>query len=196
MGRKNLIVIFLIIPFLLSFCSSGPEQQAQPGVEPVQEAAEEQMFFHLPQSEVPDEIRITEVIITQEYHNSTRTEVQHFIESLNQIIRNGNFQAWRSALSPEYYSEISSPENLRQVSEQPAMRMRNIVLRNANDYFTHVVVPSRAGVSEIPIGNIDIEFLSLNRVKAFAVTTTRTGEDQEVRLYDLEKTNDSWYIIN
>jgi len=130
-------------------------------------------------------------VITQEYYASTLDDVREFIEELNAIIRNRNYNAWRAALSQEYYDEISSPENLRWISEQPAMLSRRIVLRNAEDYFINVVVPSRAN-SRVD----DIEFVSMNRVKAFTVNTNRAGEAQYLRLYDLEKIGNSWKIIN
>jgi len=129
--------------------------------------------------------------VTQEYYDSTKDEVQHFIEDLNKIIRDGNYNLWRAALSDEYFMEISSQENLQLVSDQPAMRTRRIVLRTAEDYFLYVVVPSRAN-SRVD----DIEFISRDRVKAYTVNITRTGEEQRLRLYDLEKIGNTWKIIN
>jgi hypothetical protein len=111
------------------------------------------------------------------------------------MIREGNYEAWRAALSPELFAEISSEENLRYVSDQPIMRNRRIVLRSAQDYFTHLVRPARANITE-EVDNIDIEFVTLNRVQAFTVITDRAGEEQRVRLYDLEKIGNSWTIIN
>lgn len=129
--------------------------------------------------------------ITQEYYISTMDEVRQFIEELNQIIRSRNYRAWRAALSPEHFAEIASPENLQQISAQPAMRTRRIVLRTPEDYFIHVVVPSRAN-SRVD----DIEFISMNRVKAFTIHTNTAGEEQRLRLYDLEKIGNTWTIIN
>ena len=129
--------------------------------------------------------------ITQEYYTSTMEDVRSFIEELNRIIRNRNYNAWRATLSPEYFEEISSSENLQQISEQPAMTTRRIVLKNAEDFFMHVVVPSRAN-SRVD----DIEFISLSRVKAFTINTNRAGEEQRLLLYNLEKTGNLWKIIN
>ncbi|MCL2800984.1 MAG: hypothetical protein FWD28_04420 [Treponema sp.] len=129
--------------------------------------------------------------VSQAHYNTTRDEVQQFINRLNEIIRSRNYQAWRDCLSPDYFAEISSPENLREISNQPAMRTRRIVLRTPQDYFEYVVVPSRADLRVD-----DIEFISMNRVKAFTVTTNRAGEEQRLRLYDLEKIGNSWTIIN
>jgi hypothetical protein len=129
--------------------------------------------------------------ISQAQYNTTRDEVQKFIEEQNQIIRNKNFDAWKRSLSNEYFTRISSEENLKEISELPAMKTRRIVLKTPQDYFEYVVVPSRA---ELRVD--EIEFISANRVKAFTITTNKAGEELRLRLYDLEKINNSWTIIN
>ena len=131
------------------------------------------------------------ISVSQEYYQSTMGDVQFFIEELNQIIRRRDYNSWKEALSLEYFEKISSQENLQEISAQPAMITRRIVLRNAEDFFIHVVVPSRAN-SRVD----DIEFVSMNRVKAFTIMTNRAGEEQRLRLYDLEKTGNIWKIID
>jgi hypothetical protein len=129
--------------------------------------------------------------VSQAQYVTTMEEVRNFIEELNRIISNRNYNAWRAALSQDYFEEISSPENLSELSELPAMKTRRIVLRTPQDFFTHVVVPSRAN-SRVD----DIEFIGQNRVKVFTVNVNRAGEEQRLRLYDLEKIDNSWKIIN
>jgi len=129
--------------------------------------------------------------ISKAEYDSTKVDVQHFIEELNQIIRKKDYNAWKAALSREYFAQIASPENLQQVSELPAMKTRGITLKSAEDYFINVVVPSRAN-SRVD----DIEFIGEHRVKAFTVTTNNSGEELRLRLYDLEKTGNIWKIIN
>jgi hypothetical protein len=129
--------------------------------------------------------------VSKQEYASTKVDVQHFIEELNQIIRKKDYKAWKAALSPEYFEQIASPENLQQVSELPAMKTRQIILKSAEDYFINVVVPSRAN-SRVD----DIEFIGEHRVKAFTLITNKEGEEQRLRLYDLEKTGNIWKIIN
>jgi hypothetical protein len=129
--------------------------------------------------------------ISQAQHDSTLDEVQRFIGNLNNIISRKNYNAWKAALSQAYFNKISSSQFLREMSEQPAMKTRNIVLRTPEDYFTNVVVPSRAD-SHVE----DIEFIGSNRVKAFSITKNRAGEEQRLVLYDLEKVGNSWLIVN
>lgn len=129
--------------------------------------------------------------VTKEQYDSTMTDIRNFIESLNQLIKGRNYNAWKASLSPEYFAEISSPESLKRISEQPAMKTRKLVLKVAEDYFIHVVVPSRADLHVD-----DIEFIGSNRVKVFSFATNNAGETVRLRLYDLEKTNNVWKIIN
>jgi len=129
--------------------------------------------------------------VTKEQYASTKEDVQHFIEKLNQTIKKKDYNSWKSSLSPEYFDKISSPENLQQLSELPAMKTRRITLKSAEDYFMNVVVPSRAN-SRVD----DIEFIGEHRVKAFTVMTNSAGEEQRLRLYDLEKTGNIWKIID
>jgi hypothetical protein len=129
--------------------------------------------------------------VSQTTYNSTKEEVRFFIEDLNQIIKNKDYNAWKTVLSSEYFKEISSEENLKKMSEQPAMKTRKIVLKTPEDYFENVVVPSRDNFHVD-----DIEFIGRYKVKAFTVTTNKSGDEQRIRLYDLEKINNSWTIIN
>jgi hypothetical protein len=129
--------------------------------------------------------------ISKEEYAATKIDVQHFIEELNRIISKKDYNSWKAALSPEYFEQISSAENLQQVSELPAMKTRGITLKTAEDYFINVVVPSRAN-SRVD----DIEFIGEHRVKAFTIMTNNSGEEQRLRLYDLEKTGNIWKIIN
>ena len=163
-------------------CGSQPQPTEQP----------------LPQPEIviEDEIPVPVVNfdpgnISQDLYNLTKVDVQHFIENLNGIIISRNYNAWKEALSDEYFEMISSLEYLDQISEQPAMKTRKIVLKTAEDFFINVVVPSRAN-SRVD----DIEFISENRVKAFTINVNRAGEEQRLRLYDLEHIGNIWKIIN
>ena len=135
--------------------------------------------------------------ISQAHYTATREEVRHFIEKLNQIVRSRNYSQWREALSQEYIDEYSSAETLQRISDEPLMRRQNIVLRNLNDYFTRVFVPSRnPDRIQSDINNIEIEFVTANRVRAFITRTNNAGEESREILYNLEKINSEWKIIN
>lgn len=125
--------------------------------------------------------------ISQEVFDSTKVDVQQFIANLNQIIRSRDYTTWVSHLGSDYFAEKSSPEYLAQISEQPRLKTQKIVLAAPEDYFIHVVVPSRAN-DRVD----DIEFISPTRVKAYTVNPN----GQRLRLYDLEHSENTWKIIN
>jgi hypothetical protein len=125
--------------------------------------------------------------ISQEVYITTKSNVQSYIEELNRIISGKNYDAWKANLSEAYFNEISSPENLKSLSESPAMKSQKIVLKTPQDYFINVVVPARAN-SRVD----DIEFTGQNRVKVYTISP----KNERLRLYELERTGSTWKIIN
>lgn len=125
--------------------------------------------------------------ITREVYDTTKGEVQTLIETLNQIIRDKDYESWVQYLSPEYMSMLSDPDFLKSTSESSRLKNQNIVLKSLKDYFLYVVVPSRAN-DRVD----DIEFIGQNRVKAYTITS----KGQRLRLYELEKTAENWNIVN
>lgn len=134
------------------------------------------------------------VVITEAYYVSTREEVQLFIGNLNEIINNRDFNAWEASLTPEYIAAVTSPVNLRHISDMALMRRYNIVLKDLKDYFNYVVIPARSA-ERIHTDNVDIEFINEHRVTAFTTRVNNTGEQVSEILYDLEKIGNSWKII-
>jgi hypothetical protein len=71
---------------------------------------------------------------------------------------------------------------------------RKIVLKTLNDYFTHVVVPSRSN-SKVD----EIEFTDTNTVKVYYIERRKNEnnefETRRLRLYELIKTGNTWKII-
>jgi hypothetical protein len=125
--------------------------------------------------------------ISQELYNETKSDVQKFVEVLNSIIGKKDYVGWKSNLSEEYFNKIASQDYLREASEQPAMKLQKITLRSAEDFFINVVVPSRTN-SHVE----DIEFISLKVVKVYTISP----KNERLRLYELEKTGNTWKIIN
>jgi len=185
--RNKITYIFLLVVIILSVsCVSEPATVTEePRTGPVQPG-----FVQISEPTKQDE-NFDPRTVSQAQYNTTMDEVKQFIDGLNRIISSKNYNAWRSALSADYFRQISSAENLRQISEQPALKNNKIVLRTPQDYFNYVVVPSRAN-SRVD----DIQFIGKDRVKAFTVNKNRAGEEQRLVLYDLEKVGNSWIIIN
>jgi hypothetical protein len=180
----RLLAAVLIAFFTLS-CGSDPDPQVQ--VEEPFEAMETPVGESAEVPEQPAVETFDPASITQEEFDTTKVEVQQLIQKLNNIIKSKNYASWVSYLEEDYFKLISSREYLDRINKTERMRKANLVLRNARDYFNYVVVPSRAD-DRVD----DIEFILHTRVKAY--TFSQKGD--RLRLYDLEKTNEGWKIIN
>ena len=177
-NMKQIIIFILLLSFLTLGCGTKSSQVTE---EPLSVEEPEILIEEEPVDFDPSKI-------SQETYESTKINVQQFIEELNKIISSRNYDAWKTHLSDDYFNFISSPDFLRTTSESRILRMQNIVLRTPQDYFRHVVVPSRAN-SRVD----DIEFTNQYHVKVFTIDNAR---NERLRLYDLEQTGDTWKIIN
>ena len=174
------------MPFILIVlisCGSAPQSGTTPSEAPAPLPETASAETPLP----AEEEAFDPASISQERFDSTKVDVQQFISSLSKIISGKNFNAWKNILSEEYFTKISSPDFLKVTSDQPALKTRKIELKTTEDYFTNVVVPSRAN-DHVE----DIEFVSPTRVKAYTIN----NNGQRLRLYDLEKIGSNWIIIN
>ncbi|MDR1429177.1 MAG: hypothetical protein LBI85_02715 [Spirochaetaceae bacterium] len=181
------ILVSLISCFLtLLSCAGEPSPQASPPPQESAPVSPPALPAAPPEAPLPEEV-FDPATISREIFDSTKTDVQKLIQDLNGIIRARNYRAWVSYLSDDYLRDISSPDFLAQTSASARLRQQRIVLGSPEDYFNHVVVPSRAN-DRVD----DIEFTSQNRVKAYTVTPN----GQRLRLYELEKTGNSWKIMN
>jgi hypothetical protein len=193
MQRPKILFFLSFILILFISCGSAPETEAPLPEAPAPPPAEaSETSAEIPSPAPPAEEAVFDpAAISKERKETTKVDVQKFIKDLNNIIRNKNFNAWKAALSGEYLEKISSETYLKQISEQPALKRQNIALKTPEDYFTFVVVPSRAN-DRVD----DIDFISENRVKAYTLQTKQDGIVQRLRLYDLEHIGNTWKIIN
>jgi hypothetical protein len=123
--------------------------------------------------------------ITEEVKTATFVDVRALIDSLNQIIRRQDYDAWISHLTAEYVDFYSDPLILAKYSEYPIIKNKGIKLQTLKDYFINVVYPSRQN-DKVD----DIEFVREDLVKA--ITVSPKG-DRNI-LYMLEKQGDAWKI--
>jgi hypothetical protein len=178
---KKPVWYLVLLPVILMACKSTP-----PAVE---EETPEDSYVG------PFRTEPTSFTVTQEMYDSTLAEVKAFVERLNSLINRKNYEGWKAALSDEYFKHISSEEFLANASESSALRSRKVVLKTLNDYFTHVVVPSRSN-SRVD----EIEFADTNTVKVYYIERRRNDnnefETRRLRLYELIKAGDTWKIID
>jgi hypothetical protein len=198
MKQIKIVSIFLVALFagcLSAACKSGPPALSEPPVTYEPSATHEPPVEKAPAISEPAretaEVVFDPTKVSHDLYESTKKDVQLFINMVNGIIQKKDYEGWKSNLSEALFREISSPKNLQSMSDQPAMKMQKIVLKTPQDYFNYVVVPSRAN------STVDeIEFISQNVVKAYTIRTTKENEEVRLRLYELEKTGNTWKIIN
>lgn len=131
-----------------------------------------------------DQGEVEEYVPTQETYDRTFSEVEETIGRLNEIIRERDFEEWKSYLTENYKRTMSSPEKLEELSSHRILQRNNIVLQSLEDYFSYVVVPSRANARLD-----DLVFRNDDRVEAIMII-----QGQRVILYQLRKVNGTWKI--
>jgi hypothetical protein len=160
-----------------------PEPPEPEPLEPEPEAPE-------PEPSEPPEFDYTAV--SEEVLNATTIDVRELIGDLNRIIRRGDFNAWIDCLDTSYLERLSSREYLDAVSQSPRLRSRGEPLKDLEDYFFNVVIPSRANTNE-RVDDIEIEFVP-EAEKVLAYRTAPNGQRQ--RLYELKNIGGVWKIVN
>jgi hypothetical protein len=129
--------------------------------------------------------------ITEDVRTHTRAEIQHLIGELDGIIENENYQAWVQSLDKSYLEKISSRDFLAVQSQSPRLKSQE-ELKNPEEYFKKVVVPSRTN-TDYRIDDIDIQFIP-EEEKVLAFLTTSAG--RRLRLYELKNVDGIWKIAN
>jgi hypothetical protein len=129
--------------------------------------------------------------ITEAVRTHTRAEIQHLIGELDGIIEKEDYQAWINSLDASYLEKISSRDFLTLQSQSPRLKSQER-LKNVEEYFKKVVVPSRAN-TDYKIDDIDIQFLpEEEKVLAFLITPG----GRRLRLYELKNVDGIWKIAN
>jgi len=160
--------------------------------EPEEDDTEEETKADIGESEdesddVPDEdihVEKEDFVISTEMYETTFNEVEDFIAELNEIIAKRDFEQWKGHLTEEYIETHSDPAVLRERSESPVLSRNDIQLTSIEDYFTWVVVPSRANARLD-----DLDFIGTDKVEAIMRV-----RDQGVILYQLKRVGDRWKI--
>lgn len=201
--RSLSFILACVVGFSIMSCAGGPapkpssadavstaEKPQVPPKEPPAAAAPEPAPKEAqpknPAQENPDSSAVSRqpITVSKEVYSKTFEAVEKVINELNTIISNGNFRAWTSYLTQQYVQEMSKPSTLQALSRSPILKRNNIVLTSLEDYFSHVVVPSRSNARLD-----DLVFLDENTVEAVMVV-----RGQRVILYQLEKRDGKWKI--
>lgn len=170
------VLLFALFLFLFSGCAA---------VEPEPEARRETVHERVIEEPEPEsEPEPTPPEVSEELYDRTFSAVEEMITEFNRIIANRDFGAWKGHLTERYIRTYSDPDVLEQSSQSSVLVRNNIVLRDLQDYFTYVVVPSRANARLD-----DLVFVSEDTVEAIMVINER-----RYVLYLLKNVDDRWKI--
>lgn len=125
------------------------------------------------------------VVITKKDKAVAKSEIEEVVKKLNNITAEKDYSRWLTYLSPAYKEEYSKPEVLKKTSEGLPGIARGINLKDLQDYFNYVFVPSRQKMRVD-----DIKYLSPVRVQVLI-----KDKKSFLIIYDLEKINGKWLLI-
>lgn len=200
-GLPVALSVVLTACFLFFSCASAPEPvdeeppmetapveetepEAPPKGEPIEDKPEP--VAEVEPEESSEETKSEEEVfsVSEEVFTETFEDIRKLISDLNAIIREENYDRWLRYLTAAYKEHFSSPEVLKEHSDQPLLKKYNINLTSMNDYFKWVVVPSRSNARLD-----DLVFIDNETVKAIMII-----KDRRTILYLLEKDGDGWKI--
>jgi hypothetical protein len=179
----SLLAVF-VAAFFAQSCAGGPKAAPQPRSRVESAASVGSVVIAEPASQ-PASVAFDPATVTEQVKSATFVDVREFIESINQIIRRQDYDAWLAHLTEDYIQYYSDPVVLLQYSEYPIIKRSGIKMKTLKDYFADVVYPSRQN-DKVD----DIEFVDENLIKA--ITVSLKG-DRNI-LYMLEKHGDTWKI--
>jgi len=201
--KKNFYFLGLcLVVILIVSCASSPEtkpvsvaetQVNEEKPQQVQKPAvvEKPVEAAKPQVDAPksaDEEVVAQfegVSITRKEKEIAKSEIEEVVKKLNEITAKKDYGRWRFWLSTEYKKEFSKPEVLKKTSEGLPSNLKGKQLKNIEDYFYYVFVPSRQN------GRVDdIVYLTPTKVRVLKITAT-----QSLIFYNLEKIDDRWLLV-
>jgi hypothetical protein len=229
MKRIAFILTLTLSCFLIFSCKTVPAEEASAGEVTAQEVPTGTPLIEepvLPSAGAEDPSFDPETI-TQEVYDSTMNEIKAVIGELNKICTDAgrsasaerSYNAWLTWVTDEYAEQTSDPGYLALLSQQPALKSRNIELDSQRSYFINVFAASRQNVK------VDgIEFTAPQRVKVWGLqdeqrsvpasrelqqamldqgyelvkigNQNRMVRTNKIRYYVLEKIEDKWKIAS
>lgn len=169
---QALLSVFLVTVFLS--CASGPNSNISAGGEGTQGPAPQQTPPPLPPPPAtPDP-----------YSEQTFEAVGELVDRLNNAIASRDFETWQGYLSQEYRDHFTDEDVLRELERAPVLRTAQIRLRSLEDYFQHVVVPSRQ----------DAQLEELQVDSQQQITALSDVQGRRVVLYHLIWQEEEWKV--
>lgn len=178
----------LLAPLFLAGCGSTAPV-ADSTVTAVQQ--EEIPFPPKKEPEIKDEYQksVGNLTVSKDTFEADKAEIIRTINSLKTIMSDFDYQSWLLYVDNESKAYWSKPANLKKA--QNKLPVKGLQLKNLQDYFKYVFVPSRAGRDITTI-----RYESENYVKAVQITSTETQDSDEkyTVFYYFNKIDGHWQL--
>lgn len=121
-------------------------------------------------------------VVSMETYELDKRIILAKISELNEIMKSKNYKSWLNYIEKSSIDYWSMKSNLSNVSKQ--LPVKGIQLKNLEDYFNYVFIPSRMG------RRIDeIRYISSTSIKAVQIR-----ENDTIVYYNFKKINGEWLV--
>ncbi len=128
-------------------------------------------------------------VVSKETFNADKAAILKKIGELNDIMAKKDFTSWQKYISEGSKKYWSNSYTLLKASEKLPKELKGLKLKNLNDYFNYVFIPSRKG------RQIDeIRYNSAEDVKAVQVTKTDDEKTKITVYYNFVKEGGDWKV--
>ncbi|MCG8572989.1 MAG: hypothetical protein MJB14_22890 [Spirochaetes bacterium] len=187
------LIILLFILFLL-ICKSDNDQTDEQ--DPAQTETQTQ------QDETTDTVKVAEPVVNNkvdqrmvfELHenmdkNTLKKHMEDLFNAIEEKIARGDYEGWFSSVSQANRNKISDIDYLTFISKRAEFLLdRGIVLTKPEDFFYHIVVEGRKGVSLEFSG---YEYINKKNVKVISLYQL---DKTKKYVYDFIYEDDSWKL--
>lgn len=182
--KKILFILTAAFLFNFTFISCGSTENIVPQPEPAAEPQPEpQEVPPVPSAEDSEYARsIGEITISKNEFAEDKAAIQAIIKELDVIMKNLDYKKWVTYVDQESISYWSKPVNLKKASSK--LPKKGLLLRNLEDYFRFVFVPSRSG-RDVP----EIRYATNTYVKA-----VQFQDDTDIIYYHFNKIDGQWMV--
>ena len=176
MKKINYLCIFAaVFTVLFSSCVSSTQEGSQTQTQKTVKSKEDSEYERATKD-------LKGEVVSRDTYEKDKKIILEKIDELNGIMKDKNYKSWLSYIDQSSINYWSQRKNLSTASKQ--LPVKGIQLKNLEDYFNYVFIPSRVG------RKIDeIRYLSSTSIKAVQVK----GEDVVI-FYNFKKVNGEWLV--
>lgn len=129
-------------------------------------------------------------VVSKETFNADKAAILKKISELNDIMSKKDYNSWLKYISEDSKKYWSNSYTLLKASEKLPKDLKGLKLKNLNDYFNYVFIPSRKG------RQIDeIRYNSAESVKAVQVTKSEENDKTKITVYyNFIKEDGDWNV--